>query len=73
MVVMAYNYGFLPVSTYTVRGYWTIYILYQGVMLLMETLALAYVTATQAHAFNWLQTLDRDRMKDLHRNGGFYL
>ena len=42
-------------------------------MLLMETLALAYVTATQAHAFNWLQTLDRDRMKDLHRNGGFYL
>ncbi len=73
LAVMAYNYGFLPVGAYTDRGYWTIYILYQGVMLLVETLALAYVTATQAHAFNWLQTLDRDRMEDLRRSyGGGY-
>lgn len=72
MLVMAYNYGFLPEGFYTNRGYWTIYVVYQGVTLLVEVFAMAYVTATKAHAFNWLQTLDRDRMEELRRNYGGY-
>lgn len=71
-VVTAYNYGFLPKGFYTDRGYWTIYAVYQGATLLIEVFAMAYVTATKAHAFNWLQTLDRDRMEDLRRNYGGY-
>ncbi len=71
MLVTAYNYGFLPMAAYTVRGYWAVYSIYHGVTLVMQTMALAYVTATQAHAFNWLQTLDRDRMEDLRRSYGY--
>lgn len=72
MPMLAYYYGFLPKDFYTGSGYWTIYGFYQGATLLIEVLAMAYITATQAHAFNWLQTLDRDRMEDLRNNyGGF--
>lgn len=72
MLVMAYNYGFLPKGFYTNGGYWTVYAVYQGATLLVEVFAMAYITATKAHAFNWLQTLDRDRMEDLRRNYGGY-
>lgn len=71
--LVAYSYGFLPAAVYTAQGYWwMLYGVYQIVTLVLETLGMAYVTATKAHAFNWLQTLDRDRMEELRRNYGGY-
>lgn len=71
MLLTAYSYGFLPDAAYTVQGFLVVYGVYQIATLVIETLGMAYVTATQAHAFNWLQTLDRDRMEELRQSYGY--
>ena len=60
----AYNYGLLPPQMYTDRGYWTVYLVNLLLPLAMELAALAYVRTTAAHAFNWLQSLDRAQREE---------
>lgn len=60
----AYNYGFLPEQMYTGQGFWVVYLVTLLLPALMELAAMAYFQTTIAHAYNWLQSLDRARWEE---------
>ena len=66
VLISAYNYGLLPASAYTDRGYWGVYLTNLLLPMLMEMAAMAYYRTTRAHAYNWLQSLDRARQEEVH-------
>ena len=74
MLVTSYNYGLLPAVAYTEAGYWATYLINLLLPMAMDVLALAYVETTNAHAYNWLLTLDRARREEArgyHMPGGY--
>ena len=64
ILVNAYNYGFLPERMYTDQGFWAVYLVNLLLPLLMDMAAMAYYRTTCAHAYNWLQSLDRARWEE---------
>ena len=64
VLVNTYNYGFLPEKMYTEQGFWVIYLVNLLLPALMEVAAMAYYRTTGAHAYNWLQSLDRARWEE---------
>lgn len=64
VLVNAYNYGFLSEWMYTDKGFWVIYLLNLLLPALMDVAAMAHIRTTGAHAYNWLQSLDRSRREE---------
>ena len=60
----AYNYDLLPAQMYTDQGFWVVYLVTLLLPALMDVAALAYFRTTGAHAYNWLQSLDRARREE---------
>ena len=64
LLVNAYNYGLLPPAIYTSRGYWAVYLTNLLLPLAMDMAAMAYVRTTEAHAYNYLVSLDRAQREE---------